>query len=558
MTDVMDPSTEQELAEIQRLLSDKWWRMDNLYKVENERGELVTFKLRPAQRLLFELMHWLNIILKARQLGFSTAIDIYLLDEALFNKNMKCGIIAQDQQAAGEIFRTKIEIPFDNLPSWLKSRLKVKSRRSGAHGGYILFEHGSSLQVATSFRSGTVQRLHVSEYGKVCAKYPQKAKEVRTGTLNAIHEGCVAFIESTAEGVGGDFYGMTMRSMEMDKSQQALSNLDWKFHFFAWWQDPKYRSPVPASGVTMSKAQREYFEAIEEVMGCTIDDEQRQWYVLKEAEQGEEMKQEFPSTPIEAFLVSGRRVFDAQDVMRAESRCKAPLIVYDMDPVTGERHKVSKPERLDEQGQRSLANMTLVWELPDENEEYAIGVDIAEGLEHGDRSSIDVVKQSTGEQVLHWFGHIDVEFLAELTAHIGRWYNMAYIGPERNNHGHAFILKLKDIYPGSRIYAEQYIDREDEDETVKLGWLTTRHSKPILTEGIKVLLKNGQSGMRWIGTVSEAHTFVYDKRGSMNAQEGCYDDQLMSYMIAQEMRVRMPKRVKKENTQREQRHWMTR
>jgi len=91
---------EQELAEIERLLSDKWWRMDNLYKIENERGELVTFKLRPAQRLLFELMHWLNIILKARQLGFSTAIDIYLLDEALFNKNMKCGIIAQDQQAA--------------------------------------------------------------------------------------------------------------------------------------------------------------------------------------------------------------------------------------------------------------------------------------------------------------------------------------------------------------------------------------------------------------------------------------------------------------------------
>ena len=114
--------TEQEQRDhIKANLGDKWWRMNNLYKIENEQGHLVQFKLRPAQELLFRCMWWLNIILKARQLGFSTAIDIYLLDEALFNKNIKCGIIAQDQKAAGEIFRTKIEIPFDNLPGWLKA-----------------------------------------------------------------------------------------------------------------------------------------------------------------------------------------------------------------------------------------------------------------------------------------------------------------------------------------------------------------------------------------------------------------------------------------------------
>ncbi|EOW9225205.1 terminase, partial [Vibrio cholerae] len=76
-------------------IGDKWWRLNNLYKIENEDGELVTFKLRPAQALLFKLMGHRNIILKARQLGFSTAIDIYLLDEALFNNRLKCGIVAQ-------------------------------------------------------------------------------------------------------------------------------------------------------------------------------------------------------------------------------------------------------------------------------------------------------------------------------------------------------------------------------------------------------------------------------------------------------------------------------
>ncbi|WP_407330563.1 terminase [Enterovibrio sp. 27052020O] len=557
MTDIHEITDEQEIAEIEKRLSDKWWRLDNLYKIENEQGELVTFRLRPAQRLLFELMHWLNIILKARQLGFSTAIDIYLLDEALFNKNLKCGIIAQDQSAAGEIFRTKIEIPFDNLPAWLKTRFKIKSRTSGATGGRLLFEHGSSIQVATSFRSGTVQRLHVSEHGKICAKYPQKAKEVRTGTLNAIHPGCVAFIESTAEGVGGDFHSMTMKSMDLTKANAELTSLDWKFHFFAWWQDPKYRAAVPKNGVVMSKVQREYFDAVENAMNCTLSDEQRQWYVLKESEQGDEMKQEFPSTPIEAFLVSGRRVFNAIHTMNAEAECVAPLIVYDMDPTTGSKHKAQKPEKMDEQGQRSLMNMLLVWELPDEDEDYAIGVDIAEGLEHGDRSSFDVVKKSTGEQVAHWFGHLDVELFAQLVAHVGKWYCKAYVGPERNNHGHAFILAFKDLYPSSRIYSEQYIDREDEDETVKLGWLTTKQSKPILTEGMKTLLKNNISGARWIGTVSEMHTYVYDKRGSMNAQDGCFDDQLVSYMIAQEMRARMPKRMKKVETPRKPTHWMT-
>lgn len=153
-------------------------------------------------------------------------------------------VIAQDKSAAGEIFRTKIAIPFDNLPGWLRADFKISERRSGANGGYILFAHGSSIQVATSFRSGTVQRLHISEHGKICAKYPAKAKEVRTGTLNAIHDGCIAFIESTAEGVGGDFHEMSTRSMELGQSGIELSAQDWKFHFFAWWQDPKYVAPV--------------------------------------------------------------------------------------------------------------------------------------------------------------------------------------------------------------------------------------------------------------------------------------------------------------------------
>lgn len=548
----------EQIAYIKAHLSDVWWRLNNLYKIVNEDGELVTFRMRPAQRELFKNMHYRNIILKARQLGFSTGIDIYLLDQALFNKNLSCGIIAQDLPAAGEIFSTKISVPFDNLPVWLRTTFPVSTRREGANGGHIEFAHGSKIRVSTSFRSGTVQRLHISEHGKICAKYPAKAKEVRTGTLNAIKDGCIVFIESTAEGVGGDFHTMSTRAMDLGQLNLPLTSQDYKFHFFAWWQDPKYQTSVPTGGLRLSKYHQAYFAAVEQTMGITLLDEQKQWYIRKEIEQQEEMKQEFPSTPSEAFLTSGRRVFTAINVMQAEGQCKSPLLVYDIEPVTGKRTKVQALRAGNaEELQRTLLNHLLVWELPDPNEDYAIGGDVAEGLENRDRSSFDVVKKSSGEQVAHWFGYLDAELFAQLMAHVGRWYNTAFIGPERNNHGHAVIQKLREVYPHRAIYSEQYLDRDHDDETPKLGWLTTAQSKPVIIEGLKSLLRESASGVRWIGTINELNTYVYDARGRMNAQTGCFDDQVMSYAIAQEMRARMPARPKHTPIDRSKpKHWM--
>ncbi len=556
--DIAAMSEAEQVAYIKAHLSDVWWRLNNLYKIVNEDGELVTFRMRPAQRELFKNMHYRNIILKARQLGFSTGIDIYLLDQALFNKNLSCGIIAQDLPAAGEIFSTKISVPFDNLPVWLRTTFPVSTRREGANGGHIEFAHGSKIRVSTSFRSGTVQRLHISEHGKICAKYPAKAKEVRTGTLNAIKDGCIVFIESTAEGVGGDFHTMSTRAMDLGQLNLPLTSQDYKFHFFAWWQDPKYQTSVPTGGLRLSKYHQAYFAAVEQTMGITLLDEQKQWYIRKEIEQQEEMKQEFPSTPSEAFLTSGRRVFAAINVMQAEGQCQSPLLVYDIEPVTGKRTKVQALRAGNaEELQRTLLNHLLVWELPDPDEDYAIGGDVAEGLENRDRSSFDVVKKSTGEQVAHWFGYLDAELFAQLMAHVGRWYNTAFIGPERNNHGHAVIQKLREVYPHRSIYSEQYLDRDHDDETPKLGWLTTAQSKPVIIEGLKSLLRESASGVRWIGTINELNTYVYDARGRMNAQTGCFDDQVMSYAIAQEMRARMPARPKHTPIDRSKpKHWM--
>ena len=206
----------------------------------------------------------------------------------------------------------------------------------------------------------------------------------------------------------------------------------------------------------------------------------------------------------------------------------------------------------------------MVWELPDPDKDYALGADVAEGLEHGDRSSLDVLDED-GNQVAHWFGHVDTDQFAKIIAAVGKFYKGAneygaYVAPERNNHGHAIMNVLRDIYPVVRIYEEEHHDKQDEDEeTGKLGWLTTRKSKPIVISNLNEQLRNNTDGIKWIGTVAEMNTYVYDAKGSMNAIDGGFDDQVMSYAIALEMVVRMPRTIRKAKSKtKRSKHWMTR
>ncbi len=176
------PTTEDELK---ACLNDPLWRICSgaLYKIiikgdDDKKGkkdedkkkpkeDLVVFfrPNRPQKRLLANLWHR-NVILKARQLGFTTLVCILWLDTALFNENMRCGIIAQDRDAAEVIFRDKVKFAYINLPESLRNQMPL-ARDSASE---LLFGHNnSSIRVATSMRSGTIHRLHISEFGKICA-----------------------------------------------------------------------------------------------------------------------------------------------------------------------------------------------------------------------------------------------------------------------------------------------------------------------------------------------------------------------------------------------------
>ena len=280
--------------ELKRYLSNLWWRLDNLYWITNEKGEKVKFKLRPVQRELMEGLWYKSLILKARQLGFTTAIQIFLLDRIVWNDNVRCGVIAHNRDDAGVFFRDKIKFAYDNLPEWIRSAVPAVKDDAGE----LLLANNSSVRVGTSLRSGTFQYLHISEHGKIC-RFPEKAKEVRTGALNTVQGDQFVIIESTAEGTQGDFARMAKEAEDMQIAGKTLTKLDYKFFFFPWWKDPKYQ--LDPSQVVLTPDFIRYFSHLELEHGIKLTGSQMAWYVKKAKEQGDEMKREFPSTPKEAF-----------------------------------------------------------------------------------------------------------------------------------------------------------------------------------------------------------------------------------------------------------------
>ena len=288
--------TPKELAELKKTIGNEKWRLSHLYYITNEKGKKVLFKMNWAQKSFYRTMWYLSIILKARQLGFTTFIQIFILDRVIWNNNIRAGVIAHNKDDAQVFFRDKIKFAYDNIPDKYRD-LIPKAVKNDA--GELLLSNNSSVRVGTSLRSGTLQYLHVSEFGKICAKYPEKAREIVTGAFNAVHEGHFIFIESTAEGREGKFFDMTEIARNLLKMGKKLSKLDFKFFFFPWWKHPSYRTDP--DNIIITDEDEKYFDELESKSGITVDAEQKAWYVKKLEGQGEDMKREYPSTPDEAF-----------------------------------------------------------------------------------------------------------------------------------------------------------------------------------------------------------------------------------------------------------------
>ncbi len=307
-----------EIAE--KNILNPYWRINNLYSIVNKSGQKIPFKFNWAQKQVYEDVWYCNLILKARQLGISTFICILFLDRCLFNDNLSAGIIAHTMEDGQQLFR-RIKFAYDNLAEPLRKLITADNDTSQM----LKFSNGSSIRVGTSLRSSTVQYLHISEFGKICSQYPDKAREIMTGSLNTLGVGQYCFIESTAEGREGYFYDMCRQSQKLSDSKTKLSKLDFRFHFLPWWRDNSYRI---GSTPTINQDMVEYFLRLK-TQGIDLDAEQKNWYALRSLTQGEDMKREFPSTAEECWEVSNQGTYYAKSIIQARLDHRICHIPYD-------------------------------------------------------------------------------------------------------------------------------------------------------------------------------------------------------------------------------------
>ena len=237
--------------------------------------------------------------------------------------------------------------------------------------------------------------------------------------------------------------------------------------------------------------------------------------------------QEYPTVPEEAFISTGRPVFDVKALGKALITCKPPLktgrVVEIYDEKRAEKRVVF---------QSAYNGHLHVWEEPQDGEEYVIGIDVALGKEGGDYSCMQVVKKRTAEVVAVWHGHIDPDLLGAEAAFLGRWYKLALLVPEANNHGLATIISLRrHRYP--RIFRRRSEGKTEDRVTRDYGWMTTVKTKPQAIAVLTRIIRENAQRLTDADTIRECMSYVIGEDGkTTNAQEGCHDDRVMALAIA--------------------------
>jgi hypothetical protein len=321
---VASPNLTADEKELLNNLADYKWRLRNLYFIKDKHGKKTLFKPNWAQEILLDNLWFFSIILKARQLGCTTFFCILFLDQVLFNENKTAGIIAHKEKDAKSFFQDKVKFAWDNLSDILKDTLGPPNTDSV---GELSFPNGSKIFVSTSVRGGTLQFLHVSEFGKICATFPHKAKEIVTGSINAVEQGNFVTIESTAEGREGYFYDFCQEAQRAEIENRKLSPLEFKFFFFPWWKEATYS--LKESDLVITAAEEDYFQSLLEKHNIILTDGQKRWYVNKRRTNADSTLQEFPSTPEEAFMVSIEGAYYTSQLAKVYADRRVRPVPYD-------------------------------------------------------------------------------------------------------------------------------------------------------------------------------------------------------------------------------------
>ena len=292
-------------------MSEQWdienweWRFANLYFVDDaETGQPILLQPRIEQKAVLEAIYrskWRNLlIIKARQLGISTIIDLIILDQILFSGGTTAAIIDLTQGDATKKLKGKIAFAFERLPRPIReayeivddSNITFSIRLKGATDDAL-----SQVEAGMHARGDTYQVMHVSEWGKIAFTDQQRSEEIMTGALPAAKHG-LKLIETTWKGgKGGHLWNITKAAMETRPAD--MTKEDFHLFFFAWFNDPSYVLEGNYDQIPLEVNQ--YLDKIEAEVNTTFTRQQRLWYFKVAWAKGIFRFQEYPSTLAEAF-----------------------------------------------------------------------------------------------------------------------------------------------------------------------------------------------------------------------------------------------------------------
>lgn len=500
---------DKKLKEIRkRLLNDFEYYSKKALKIRGKEGKILPLVLNPAQKIINDIVKKQLettgkvrvIILKARQQGLSTYTGGYFYHSVSQNPAKKAMVITHHADSTRALFDLTKRF-HEHCPEILKPHTKYSSRREInfdiLDSGYVVATAGGE----SIGRGETLTHVHCSELA-----FWQKstAADNFNGLLQAVPnaKNTAIFIESTANGIANLFYKLWTGAVQGENEFVPC--------FIPWFTDPTYRLPV-----------KEDFELTPEENDLAkefdLDNEQLNFRRTKIAQNGIDLfNQEYPSTPEIAFLVSGRPVFNPeqlQERLKETTEVKGRFALENKEFVENPRGELT------------------TYRHHQEDERYILGCDVAMGVRGGDYSVIQVL-DSKKNQVAIWRSHVHPDYFSEVIYALAHYYNEAFVIVENNSHGILTCTRLaKDMaYPN--FYTEVQVDKLTDRETVKLGFTTTTKTKPLIIDELRAAVRDSELILEDKTTIREMMSYIVTESGAMQAEAGEYDDTIIALALA--------------------------
>jgi hypothetical protein len=563
-------------------------------------AQFIPFLLNNAQRRILAVCERMRvagrpiylILLKARQMGGSTFIQMYMNWIQMVHQKNWNSVVCAHVKDASQTVREMYDRCIANMPK-LKNKVYTIKNASISGNIKVVPQAGCKITIGTaqepdSVRSQDAKMVHFTEI----AFYPNTEKMQTEALIASITSSIPTNVpnvliayESTANGVGDYFYNQWNSAESGESSFVSIFNPwylleiyreEFNGEFHGHTGSEKIKGTVSDFVSTMNEYELQLFENIE----CTL--EHINWYRGKKKSAASEMtmKQEYPSTALEAFQSTGKPVFKISDIELMRGQCKPPIAVGDLVSSTNiaaarfetrlqklifadlkfieDEQLLSEIKNSDPSTIRNKErNKLKIWEYPDTTQKitnrYIVSLDPAKGTSEGADNAVVRVfdrywKMYGGktELVAQLITKEDKDIVVYKATQIAKWYNDALFVPESNtiessdryNEGEFIFDIISDIY--NNLYCRSSPEDIRQGIPPKWGWHTNKNTKPMVIANYTAYLREQAYVERDEQCLNEARTYETDKSGKMNAKAGCHDDILMATMIALQIDSELP------------------